>query len=169
MAGTIACRRAPRLPQPSGLIDLTDSRAPGDPKWAADAGAFVVSFPSELLAEARRSWPKELAANAAVGVLALVGTCPKERASLTYCVGDQRYRCPTCTSEYSRIGEYISGPFDRGLDQLRVQLSDDRDLLIDRNKRSRGPAASARIEPVAAPLGAPRCAAVTPPVISDNG
>jgi hypothetical protein len=114
LVGLSGCSRQ-KARQGSASSFLGDEATPGSPLWAEDPGAYIVAVPNG------EELPRE-AVGTAPPLLVLSPVCSKDRRRVGWCVGTERFVCPSCRSVFSITGAIVSGPAPRGLDRLRASV-----------------------------------------------
>ena len=138
IAGTVAIPAARYLLYPVGEETVTSPDTPVDAGLAAKIEAGAPPQRIALIApEQRDAWGtvRDVPLGAAwvlrddKGVKAFSTVCPHLGCSVGYDAAAKLFRCPCHDSRFSLAGERISGPTERGLDELPLQVKDGR-LMI---------------------------------------
>lgn len=101
------------------------------------ARAYLVAVPGDRLDAALAAYPTELHEGVRAGLLALHDECPHLGCRAPWCPSSAQFECPCHSGFYSSLGEYRSGPADRGMDLRPVRIVAER-VVIDVRRLARG-------------------------------
>jgi cytochrome b6-f complex iron-sulfur subunit len=99
---------------------------------------YLVPFPSDRLAEARKVYADPVTAGMELGLVALSPVCTHQGCHVPYCATSAWFECPCHGSRYDGIGEQRRGPAPRGLDHYAVTVRGGV-VTVDTNRRYLGP------------------------------
>ena len=130
---------------------LPEPHRDGDPLWAPEAKAYLISVPVAAQREGDRTYPGWLRGKSSAGIVALRAACPNDAVAVSWCRGERFFSCPGCGSTFTRYGDYVDGPSPRGLDRFEISLTDTNEVIIDRAVISPGPPRGVTIGPLVDP------------------
>ncbi len=90
-------------------------------------------------------------------IVAFSEKCTHLGCRVPYCESSSQFECPCHGSAFNRVGDYLTGPAPRGMDQHPVEVGDDGLLYIDTGSKILGPAPGENLHDIA-PTG-PSCVA----------
>ncbi len=111
-----ACGRKQLTETPVDIMGET--RESGDPLWLSESEAWLVAS----------------SAPGQATILAVSGLCPYDDRRVGWCTATNTFQCPLCASLFDEQGRKIRqvGPAESGLDLLRVTVSGDGSVVVDR-------------------------------------
>ncbi len=122
-----------------GVVDIRRRLAADRRPYVGGNGRFyLVPFPTEHLAEARKAYPSAVVEGMEVGLVALSPVCTHQGCHVPYCPGSAWFECPCHGSRYDAIGEQRRGPAPRGLDHYAVTVVAGV-VTVDTSRRYLGP------------------------------
>ena len=113
-------------PRPIGTpLEVTKAiRAAGGFLHRPDLRAWLVEYPAEFVEAAKEVYPVPVHEGLEIGLLALFQKCPHRGCRVPECLTSGQFECPCHSSQYTRYGEYVSGPSPRGLDLFPISVED---------------------------------------------
>jgi cytochrome b6-f complex iron-sulfur subunit len=106
-----------------GVSDIRRRLAVDRRPYVGGNGRFyLVPFPVERLAEARKAYPPAVLAGMKEGLVALSPVCTHQGCHVPYCASSRWFECPCHGSRYDAVGEQRRGPAPRGLDHYAVTV-----------------------------------------------
>jgi cytochrome b6-f complex iron-sulfur subunit len=138
-----------------GASDLKERLAVDRRPYVGGNGRFyLVPFPTDRLAEARKVYPAPVIAGMKEGLVALSPVCTHEGCHVPYCDSSAWFECPCHGSRYDGIGEQRRGPAPRGLDHYAVTVVGGV-VTVDTTRRYLGPPPGT--ETIDDPAAGPHC------------
>ena len=120
----------------SDIIDYIQSKAA--PFYIPEARAYVVEYPPNDLAAAKKVYSPITYAGMEEGFVALYQRCVHLGCRVPWCQSSQWFECPCHGSKYNRVGEKKAGPAPRGLDRFALTVSGG-EMTIDTGTIELGP------------------------------
>ena len=93
------------------------------PYYNASAKTYIVPYPKDDIAKAKKIYDPRIVAGMQQGYVALYQKCVHLGCRVPFCDTSQWFECPCHGSKYSRVGEKKGGPAPRGLDRFPLSVS----------------------------------------------
>jgi cytochrome b6-f complex iron-sulfur subunit len=93
------------------------------PFYNAGAKTYIVAYPKEDLAKAKKVYDPAVVAGMEEGYVALYQRCVHLGCRVPWCQSSQWFECPCHGSKYNRVGEKREGPAPRGLDHFALEVT----------------------------------------------
>ncbi len=117
------------------FFELDTSFEDPDPPAIASGTPGVVTQPAAMHIS---PVPIYLVHDPSAGFLALYNRDPHLGCRVNWVEDRQRFENPCHGEQYTRTGEYFSGPSPRGLDRFEVEVTADGDVVVDVSKYQEG-------------------------------
>jgi cytochrome b6-f complex iron-sulfur subunit len=94
-----------------------------EPFYNASARTYIVPYPKDDIAKARKVYQEPIVKGMEQGYVALYQKCVHLGCRVPWCETSQWFECPCHGSKYNRVGEKRGGPAPRGLDRFPLTVS----------------------------------------------
>lgn len=108
-----------------GLVDDVQERIVSGNNflYVPEGRAWITRYPEEFRDAALAVYPEAMHQGIALGLIGLYQKCPHLGCRVPECSSSQAFECPCHGSQYSIVGEHVSGPSPRGMDLMPLLIS----------------------------------------------